>query len=122
MNELDEIMQNQPLCIQTTLKIIGDKWTALLLRCLSDGKATFSELETSLESISPRTLSQRLDMLERESIVTKEQYCERPPRYKYVLTDKGAELQEVLCKMAEWGGRYYADKPGDNDGDGILDS
>ena len=108
MDELLIVQAEQPLCIQTTLRIIGDKWTAKILRDLNADINTFSALETSLESISPRTLSQRLDMLETEQIVTKVQYCERPPRYKYVLTDKGQELQNVTQKMAEWGGRYYA--------------
>ncbi len=110
MQEL-EISQNKPLCIQTTLRIMGDKWTPLILRALTDGYTTFTALESALEAISPRTLSQRLDMLESEAIVTKVSYCERPPRYKYVLTSKGLELQDVLQKMAEWGGKYYADSP-----------
>lgn len=97
----------QPVCIQTTLRIMGDKWTGLILRDLSNGTNTFSSLEISLTGISPRTLSQRLDMLEAEGIIEKKQYCERPPRSKYLLTCKGSELQEVLLKMAEWGARYH---------------
>lgn len=115
------VAQNTPLCIQTTLKIMGDKWTPLLLSALSDDINTFSKLETSLEAISPRTLSNRLDMLEREAIVVKQVYCERPPRFKYVLTNKGLELRDVLQTMAEWGGKYYADTSLDCDGDGIID-
>lgn len=99
--------QVQPLCIQTTLRIMGDKWTALILRDLTANINTFSRLEVSLLGISPRTLSQRLDMLESEGIINKRQYCERPPRYKYLLTKKGSELQDVLTKMAEWGSRYH---------------
>jgi DNA-binding HxlR family transcriptional regulator len=101
----------QPLCVQSALKIVGDKWTAMILRDILQDINTFSALEKSLDTISPRTLSQRLDMLQAEGIVLKEQYCKHPPRYQYVLTQKGTELQEVIQKMAEWGGRYY------NDGD-----
>lgn len=100
--------QSQPACIQTTLRIMGDKWTALILRDLTDGTNTFSCLEVSLVGISPRTLSQRLDMLETEGIIEKRQYCERPPRSKYLLTSKGCELQDVLTKMAEWGAKYHS--------------
>lgn len=104
---MDITEQNQPLCLKTTLKIMGDQWTALILEELSNGNNTFSALESALPKISPRTLSQRLDMLESEDIVAKQQYCERPPRYKYVPTEKGSELQEVLTKMAEWGAKYH---------------
>lgn len=98
--------QDQPFCIQTTLRIMGDRWTGLILRNLSTGTNTFSCLEASLAGISPRTLSQRLDMLENEGIIEKRQYCEHPPRSQYLLTKKGSELQTVLTKMVEWGAKY----------------
>lgn len=103
---MNETQIDQPLCLKTTLAIMGDKWTGLILDELSNGNNTFSGLETALSDISPRTLSQRLDKLESAAIVEKRQYCERPPRYKYVPTQKGIELQEVLTKMAEWGAKY----------------
>lgn len=120
MNDSVNTQLEQPLCIESALRIIGDKWTAKILRDISSGNTTFSALEKSLECISPRTLSQRLDMLESESIVSKQQYCQHPPRYQYVLTNKGTELQEVIQKMAEWGGRYYS--KGDRLDCSLLDS
>jgi len=93
-------------CIHNALDIFGDKWTPLLVRQLTQCPHTFSELEASLVGISPRTLSQRLDKLAAESIIIKDLYCEHPPRYKYSLTEKGAELKAVLEKMAEWGEKY----------------
>ncbi len=96
----------KPGCIECTLSIIGDKWTPLIIRDLTVQGSSFGELEKSLVGISPRTLSQRLDKLERQQIITKRLYCERPPRYHYVLTKKGSELQAVLEQMAQWGARY----------------
>ncbi len=100
----------KPLCtpcnIEKTLEIIGDKWTALILNELSGQPCSFSELEKSVEGISPRTLSQRLAKLENAKILEKILYCERPPRYNYTLTKKGQELKTVLGKMADWGAIY----------------
>ncbi len=93
-------------CLQHTLKILGDKWSALIVRDLANKTCTFSDLEKSLECISPRTLSQRLDMLTTQQIVTKTPYCDHPPRYQYSLSTKGKELQQVLVSMADWGARY----------------
>lgn len=100
-------IEERPGCIQHTLEVMGDKWTALVVRDLSLRPATFTELELSLVGISPRTLSQRLDKLETEQIVIKQLYCEHPPRYNYVLTDKGKELQDILTQMAAWGARHF---------------
>jgi DNA-binding HxlR family transcriptional regulator len=99
-------IEKSPGCIQACLDVMGDKWTALIVRDLTAHKATFSELETSLVGISPRTLSQRLDKLVAEEIVEKCLYCERPPRNTYSLTKKGQELQEILVKMSDWGARH----------------
>lgn len=99
-------IEQSPGCLQATLDILGDKWTALIIRDLTSQPAKFSDLETSLDGISPRTLSQRLDKLQAEKIVDRRLYCEHPPRYTYELTPKGRELQEILIKMSDWGGRY----------------
>jgi DNA-binding HxlR family transcriptional regulator len=94
-------------CVATAMKVIGNKWTALILRDLIDGSKRFSELERSLKGISPRTLSQRLDDLEKYSIVTKASYAEVPPRIEYTLTEKGRDLLPMLKQMAVWGDKYY---------------
>jgi DNA-binding HxlR family transcriptional regulator len=101
-------IEKSPGCIQATLDIMGDKWTPLIIRDLSSGKARFGDLETSLVGISPRTLSQRLCKLEDEKIVDKCLYCEHPPRYTYELTQKGKELLEILVKMSDWGARHHS--------------
>jgi DNA-binding HxlR family transcriptional regulator len=90
------------------MEIIGNKWTALILRDLASGSKRFGELEKSVGSINPRTLSQRLDDLERCNIVTKKSYAEVPPRIEYTLTQKGEDLIPVLRQMAEWGTKYYS--------------
>jgi DNA-binding HxlR family transcriptional regulator len=94
-------------CIASALQIVGNKWTALILRDLYDGAKRFGELEKSLHGISPRTLSQRLDDLERCGIVTKESFNEMPPRTEYTLTQKGRDLVPALQQMAAWGNKYY---------------
>lgn len=94
-------------CIASTMQIIGNKWTALILRDLFSGPKRFSELERSVGSINPRTLSQRLDDLETEGIITKQSYGEVPPRTEYTLTEKGQDLMPVLKQMANWGTKYH---------------
>lgn len=106
--DLMDKITDKPGCIENTLRIMGDKWTGLILQELSLGAPlTFSSLEAALPTISPRTLSQRLNMLEDENIIVKQLYCEHPPRSNYSLTTKGRELQSVLEKMAEWGAKHH---------------
>ena len=46
--------------ISSTLDIIGDKWTLLVVRDLLDGKTRFSQFERSPESIPTNILTDRL--------------------------------------------------------------
>ena len=94
-------------CIASAMQIIGNKWTALILRDLSTGSKRFSELEKSVGNINPRTLSQRLDDLEEHGIITRQTFAEVPPRCEYTLTEKGRDLIPVLKQMATWGTKYY---------------
>ena len=96
-------------CIASAMQIIGNKWTALILRDLYSGPKRFSQLEKSVGNINPRTLSQRLDDLEQQNIITKQSFGEVPPRIEYTLTAKGNDLLPVLQQMAAWGEKYYQD-------------
>ena len=109
MNITDQPLALEPKvgCIAAAMEIIGNKWTALILRDLSGGPKRFGELEKSVGSINPRTLSQRLDDLEAHRIISKRIYAETPPRTEYTLTQKGEDLMPVLKQMAAWGDKYY---------------
>ncbi len=90
-------------CISNTLKVIGAKWTALILRELFDGTKRFGELQRALDGISPRTLSSRLDVLEKEGIVKKKIYPVVPLKVEYSITDRGKSLGDIIGKMRDWG-------------------
>jgi DNA-binding HxlR family transcriptional regulator len=89
--------------VAATADVIGAKWTALLVHDLSEGPRRFSQLERSCHGISPRTLAERLRVLETEGIVERHSYPESPPRVEYELTAKGAALLPIIDAMREFG-------------------
>lgn len=92
-------------CISAAAEILGNKWTALLLRDLTEGPKRFCDFERSNPGLNPRTLTSRLDELQDHSII--ETVDSEGTCYKaYQLTDKGHDLLPILKKMAEWGERY----------------
>ncbi len=97
MTELDKT------CVMKTIKIIGSKWTILILRELCEGTRRFNELQRSLVGISPKTLSVRLQELEKGGIVKKKVFAEVPLHVEYSLTKKGLSLRDIIEKMNEWG-------------------
>lgn len=97
-------MEEQIQCcpIEKTLRVIGGKWTILILRDLFNGTRRFGELQRSLHGISPKTLSERLRQLEAQGIIRRMIYPEIPPRVEYSLTEKGKSLQAILDVMRTW--------------------
>jgi DNA-binding HxlR family transcriptional regulator len=86
--------------ISQALATIGGKWTLLIVRDLLQGQRRFSELEESLNGISPRTLAARLKELEADEIVTRDCSSGHPI---YALTERGRSLSAILDQMRQWG-------------------
>lgn len=95
--------------VMATARIVSGKWTLLVLRDLADTPRRFTELERSLEGISPRTLSQRLCMLEEEGVIERREFAEVPPRVEYRLTTKGHALVPLIDEMRAYGTRWLLD-------------
>lgn len=102
---------NEQECVAKTLKIIGSKWTILILQQLCSGTKRFGELQRTLPGISPKTLSLRLQQLKKFGILSKKIYAEVPLRVEYSLTEKGYSLREIIKKMKEWGETSEGKKP-----------
>jgi DNA-binding HxlR family transcriptional regulator len=97
--------------VAATAELIASKWTPLIVHDLSEGPRRFMQLEHACPGISPRTLSERLQMLEQEGIVTRHSYPESPPRVEYELTEKGAALLPIIEAMRQFGRSWLVAAP-----------
>ena len=107
-------MTTEEICpIAQAAKLLGDKWTLIVLRDLADGPRRFKDLERLGEGISPSVLANRLKELEQQRMVTRTSYNEIPPRVEYELTDKGRDALPVLDVLRQYGQRWLicADEP-----------
>ncbi len=95
--------------VARTARIISGKWTLLIIRDLASGVKRFNQLERSLQGISPKTLSERLRVLEEEGVIARQTFAEVPPRVEYSLTEKGRDLIEVVTCMRCYGNRWLCD-------------
>ncbi len=92
--------------VASTLDLVGDRWTLLIVRDLLKGDARFGELRRSVEGITSSVLSSRLKLLEAEGLVETRLYSDHPPRAEYFLTPKGHSLGVVVGALATWGERH----------------
>ena len=66
-----------PECpVETTLKLIGDKWKALIIRDLLTGTKRFNELKKSVKGISQKVLTSNLRSLAKDGLVKREVFPE----------------------------------------------
>ena len=92
--------------VASTLDLVGDRWTLLVVRDLLRGRSRFGELRNSVEGIPPAVLSGRLAKLEASGVLTRRPYQDHPPRYSYQLTPKGHALGVVVGALANFGERF----------------
>jgi DNA-binding HxlR family transcriptional regulator len=100
-------LRRSPCPIANTLDLVGDKWTLLVVRdLLFFGKRRYQELAASPEGIPSNILADRLKRLGRAGLIEKAPYQQRPVRYAYALTDRGADLRPALLALIRWGNRH----------------
>jgi DNA-binding HxlR family transcriptional regulator len=102
---MEETTMIDPVCsgsIEPILKILEGKWTLPLLRDLFNGIKRFGELRRTLHPISPKTLTDRLRLLEEQGIVTRTLYPGVPLHVEYQLTERGERLQPIFAAMWAW--------------------
>lgn len=93
-----------PCGTSLTMSFIGGKWKAVILMHLISKKRRYSELHQGMKTISERTLSLHLKEMERDGLVKRTVYTDRPPlKVEYELTDLGRTLIPVLNAIHGWG-------------------
>ncbi|MCF0040394.1 winged helix-turn-helix transcriptional regulator [Dyadobacter fanqingshengii] len=96
--------------INYSVEIFGDKWMLLLLRdIMFNGKNSFLEFRASDEKISSAVLTEKLNLLLDEGIVSKVTSPKNASKFLYLITDKGIELVPVMVEILTWGSRYNPD-------------
>lgn len=99
--------------VAACLDVVGEPWTMLIIRDALAGKTRFEQWQEGL-GLARNVLAARLKSLTAAGVFEARQYCARPPRYEYLLTEKGEALRPLVLHMMHWGTRHvYGEvKPG----------
>lgn len=88
---------------------MGEWWSILILRDALRGCTRFDQFQKRLP-IAPNMLTRRLHALVAAGLMERRRYSDRPPRYEYVLTDRGRDFLPVLVSLFAWGRRHFAER------------
>lgn len=97
--------------VARTAAVLGERWTPLIVRDILFGIRRFDAIQRDL-GISRKVLTERLSELGANGVVERVAYQDNPPRYDYVLTEKGLDLAYVLLAMKLWGDRWASEGEG----------
>ncbi len=104
----DEDRGPEACSIASSLDIVGDRWTILILRDAFRGLRRFDEFRRDLD-IPRAVLADRLRRLVDRGVMVKRVYQDRPVRYEYRLTRMGIELSPILVALMQWGDRWLSE-------------
>jgi DNA-binding HxlR family transcriptional regulator len=95
-------LEDRECPLSTTLGVVGEWWTLLILHDAFDGYTRFDQFQDNLK-ISSSILTSRLKTLVDQGLLQRQPYQTNPPRHEYVLTDLGRSLRPVIVTLAAWG-------------------
>lgn len=110
MNNVDTSDDTDPVAaaaalmarIRPVLGRIADKWTIMILAAICSRPARFNELRRRLDGITHKGLSDALQRMERNGLVTRTVLQTRPIGVEYALTPLGLSLREPFQGLIEW--------------------
>jgi DNA-binding HxlR family transcriptional regulator len=88
--------------VEDWLAFLGHRWNALVLWHLQNGPKRHGELVTLLPGITPKVLAERLDGLERRSLIVRLPLQTFPRGVAYKLSQRGANLVRILDQIEVW--------------------
>jgi DNA-binding HxlR family transcriptional regulator len=86
---------------RAAFEVVTSKWASLALLALGEGSYRFNALRRRVEGVSEKMLSQTLQALERDGMVTRDVVTTIPPRVEYALTPLGEGVAEKLRALAD---------------------
>jgi DNA-binding HxlR family transcriptional regulator len=105
-----KVLKQRSTCpVSTSLDVLGDKWTLLILRdMLFAGKSTYGQFLQSAEKMATNILADRLAALEANGLVTKAVAADKKSKFTYRLTEKGLDIVPLLVELVLWGAKHCA--------------
>ncbi len=92
--------------VETTLKMIGGKYKALILWHLLDETLRFGQLGKMIPQATPKVLTGQLRELEEADLIIRTVYPVVPPKVEYKLSETGKSIRPILEAMFSWGSGY----------------
>lgn len=90
--------------LKSTSKILGRKWVPVIVYHLHENEELrFNQLKEEIGGITNKTLSNNLDTLEDQGIISRNVEETKPVEITYSVTEFGEKLIPLIEEMISWG-------------------
>ncbi len=86
------------------LDLVSKRWVCDILFCIEEGNNRFKTIREELIYISDTILADRVKLLEKYDLITRQYFDEVPLRVEYSLTESGRQLcslLEMMCNFSD---------------------
>ena len=94
--------------IRDTIEVLSAKWKVEILTSILIGRTRFKDIKVQLPTISDKVLSERLETMLQEKLISRKEEYGYPPKVSYEVTPHGIALYKVINMMRDWGKEHRA--------------
>lgn len=87
------------------LELVGERWSLLIVRELMLGGRRFTDLRASLNGISAKVLTERLESLEQAGVLVRRKLPPPVSAQVYELTEWGYMAEPAIAELGRWAAR-----------------
>ena len=95
--------ENGRCAVIATLKLFATKWKPCILCYLSASPLRYNQLYRAIPNISRKMLSEHLDELESDGLITRTAHDSKGQHVDYRLSPKGRSMIGLLHGIQDWG-------------------
>jgi DNA-binding HxlR family transcriptional regulator len=99
MSKEKVLKENCP--VRRNIRVIGGKWSLLIIFYLKDGPKRFGELKRLIPDISEKMLIQSLKILAENKFISRKNFKTIPPKVEYSLLKKGKQALKIIDVISE---------------------
>jgi DNA-binding HxlR family transcriptional regulator len=100
--------------IDESVATFSKRWAGPILLEIMSGRVRFNEILSAVPGLSPRTLSVRLQEYQKVGLIKKQSGGEVRPQSRYMLTEKGNEMRELVQNIVSFSMKWHLTPGSDN--------
>ena len=99
---MSKIEQAYSCNIADAFEVFAGKWKPEIMWHLKTGPLRFNTLLKEMDGISQKMLTQQLREMQRDGLVTRTDYFEKPLRVEYTSTKLAESLRPIFSVLQQW--------------------